>query len=172
MNEEFLLHLSGLLKRMSYARAIRILEALTDKASIIEHDTEQIEATFEYAIRFATMISLLDKAELYSHGRYVEQLQQYGITCIYYIVELNPIDEEMEKFLSGNTELGCREEMLDKTAETLKSKFEDYRFDEAISHFADSRITWDILNEEERVIYRSGKKCKLICLGTEGYPQV
>ena len=158
MNKNFAKHLSGVLEGMEYSRAMQILDCLTDKVAALVHDIEELEGNEQYAIRFETMITMIDKFEMYDNKNSINLLEEYGIEGIYYRVAINPTEEEMIQFLEDY--LGDEYEspdLYDDASSLIEREFYSYDYDEVLSYFADTKVEWDVVvSEDYNSFYRAG----------------
>lgn len=158
MNKNFAKHLSGVLEGMEYSKAMQILDCLVDRPAAQVHDIEELEGNEQYAIRFETMITMIDKFEMYDNKKSINLLEEYGIEGVFYRVAINPAEEEMIQFLEDY--LGSEYEsadLYDDATALAEREFNSYNYDEVLEYFKDIQVEWDVVvSKDYDSFYRAG----------------
>lgn len=151
LENKFAMHLSGILKGMNFEQGLTILEALPcieDSPALCSY--EELDSAYGYKFRGECEVEL-------------EGMDEYGIDCIYFKINVNATREEMMDFLEEH-DVYDSEEMEDWEEEEIVRafwrEFNDICFglyyEELEGRFADMCTYWDLLLDEQCHYYRGG----------------
>ena len=156
MNKIFAKHISEVLEGMDYKVAKQIMLSLVDGKCVMLHDTHKSSKKEDGKMRFTSKIEILDGENIFVGKRPINLLKEYGIEAFYYILEINPTEKELIRFMERHTPNHQTEDLIGSVYEEIFKQLEDFKFDEVKFYFMDSKVEWDVIVEWDGSYYTAG----------------